>query len=324
MRRRGRKVLRILLWVFTAFVLVLLVSSMLHATYFRQRYERTEPYGRLVEVFDGTMHLYSLGEGEKTIVLLPGMGVALPSADFGPLMRALGKEYTVVVVEYFGVGFSSITERARSSANYVEEIRTALANGGYSGPYVLMAHSISSVYSELYASLYPEEVEAIISLDGTSTAHYAPMPSIVKALLPLARVQQDLGVTSLLGPLVTNVDEVVRLGYTEQEVVDMLSFASFSINKSLLDQIGSSSDSIIEVMDLPFPSQVPYLKLIASDTYEKPNPMLPVSPAEYQMQHLARIGSHAQYRILDGTHFIYQTNVDKIVLLTNLLLSSSL
>ncbi len=324
MGKRGKQFLRFVLWMFTAVVLLLLISSLVHATYYRQRRATIEPYGQLVEVFDGTMHLVSRGEGEKTIVLLPGMGVALPSADFGPLMRSLSKEYTVVVVEYFGVGFSSTTERPRSSANYVEEIRSALAKAGFAGPYVLMGHSISSAYSELYASMYPEEVEAIISLDGTSTALSTPMPAFVKALLPLARVQQDLGITSLLGPLVTNMDATLRLGYTEQEVRDMLVFAGFSINSTLLNQMASSSESVDEVMAVPFPSQIPYLKLIASDTYEKPNPMLPITPVEYQMQHLARIGEHAQYKVLDGTHFLYQTNVGKIVQLTDLFLSSRL
>ncbi|NLK05091.1 MAG: alpha/beta hydrolase [Spirochaetales bacterium] len=324
MRRIGRKLLRIVLWVFAAIVFLLLISSMVHATYFRQRFENIEPYGELVEVFDGSMHLYSVGEGEKTIVLLPGMGVGLPSADFGPLMRALGEKYTVVVVEYFGVGFSSTTERPRSSANYVEEIRTALATAGFRGPYVLMGHSISSAYSELYASLHPEEVEAIISLDGTSTALSAPMPAFAKALLPIARVQQDLGLTSLLGPLVTNADAIGSLGYTTQEIQDMLVFAGFSVNRTLLAQMGNVSESIEEVMRVPFPPQVPYLKLIASDTYEKPNPMLPVTPIEYQLQHLERIGGHAQYKVLEGTHFLYQTNVDKIVQLTDLFLASRL
>lgn len=33
-----------------------------------------------------------------------------------------------------------------------------------------MPHSISNIYNEYYASKYPEEVEAIIYLDGTSTS----------------------------------------------------------------------------------------------------------------------------------------------------------
>jgi pimeloyl-ACP methyl ester carboxylesterase len=64
------------------------------------------------------MHVYALGDGGKTIVLLPGFGVSLPSADFGPLMRELSKEYTVVCVEYFGIGFSDRTDTPRTNENY--------------------------------------------------------------------------------------------------------------------------------------------------------------------------------------------------------------
>jgi len=104
-----------------------------------------------VDVYDGQMHVYSMGNGEKTIVLFPGMGIGLPSADFGPLMRKLSEKYTVVTVEYFGVGFSSETSKPRTSENYVDEIRIALNQAGFEAPYVLMPHSISSVYSEYYA-----------------------------------------------------------------------------------------------------------------------------------------------------------------------------
>jgi len=102
----------------------------------------------MVPVYDGQMHVYKMGSGKETIILLPGMGIALPSADFGPLMRQLSEKYTVVCVEYFGVGFSSQTQRTRTCENYVEEIRTALKSSGIKAPYILMPHSISSVYSE--------------------------------------------------------------------------------------------------------------------------------------------------------------------------------
>jgi hypothetical protein len=61
------------------------------------------PYGRMVPVFDGQMHITEVGEGKHT------MGVALPSADFMPLQRALAKDYNTIVVEYFGVVFSTST-----------------------------------------------------------------------------------------------------------------------------------------------------------------------------------------------------------------------
>ncbi len=195
---------RLLKWVFLVIALLLAITTLLHATYFKQQYKKAQPNGQLVSVFDGTMHISSMGQGEETIVLLPGMGIGLPSADFGPLMRELSKKYTVVCIEYFGMGFSSQTQRERSSANYVEEIRSALKTAGFTAPYVLMGHSISSLYSEYYAAVYPNEVKAIISLDGTSSAYDAKTPGFVAALLPIAKLQQALGVPSLLGPLVTN------------------------------------------------------------------------------------------------------------------------
>ena len=100
------------------------------------------------------------------------MAVPFPSAEFAPLMRKLSEKYKVVCVEYFGIGFSSETSKPRTCENYVEQTRTARGQAGFKAPFVLMPHSISTVYSEYYAAKYPEEVEAVISLDGTTTAHY--------------------------------------------------------------------------------------------------------------------------------------------------------
>jgi pimeloyl-ACP methyl ester carboxylesterase len=308
---------RVVKWAFLLIILLLGSTTLLHFTYFSQQRKKVEPYGQMVPVFDGTMHLTTMGKGEETIVLLPGMGVALPSADFGPLMRELGKKHTVVVVEYFGVGFSSQTNRERTSANYVEEIRTALRTAGFTAPYLLVAHSISSLYSEYYASAYPDEVKAIVSLDGTSSDFYTKTPGFVAALLPIAKLQQTLGVAALLGPLVTNRKEALELGYTDEEIDHMLLFAGFSINDTLLEQIAQGTEFVAQTKALAYPESVPYYKVISKDTYEKPNKQLPMTPQEYQMQHLKRIGPQAEYEVLEGTHFIYQTNVNRIAEIVN-------
>lgn len=293
--------------------LVMLVGSIAQATHFKGKLDRIEPYGRFVDIDGGQMHLYSMGDGEKTIVLLPGIGVGLPSADFSPLMRKLSQNHTVVTVEYFGMGFSSQTEKSRTTENYVEEIRMSLKEGGFRAPYVLMPHSISSVYSEYYASKYPEEVEAIISLDGTSTAFYEEMPSYVKLLLPVARFQQSTGTLSLLANVTTKKQELLEKGYTEKEISDMIIFGGFTLNQNVLEQISSTPEYIRDTMDLPYPETVPYFKVISKDTYEKPNKQLKITPQEYQHEHLKRIGENAEYEILEGNHFIYSNNADQIL-----------
>jgi hypothetical protein len=65
---------------------------------FKDELKTIQPYGKLVEVNGKKMHVYSIGSGEKKIVLLPGLCVSLPSAEFDPLMRELRKDYTVICI----------------------------------------------------------------------------------------------------------------------------------------------------------------------------------------------------------------------------------
>lgn len=316
-KKRGMRMMRIFGMIVAGITMIMFTGGILHNTYFKGKFDQLKPYGKLVDVEDGKMHVYSMGNGEETVVLLPGMGVGLPTADFAPLMRKLSEKYTVVAIEYFGVGFSSDTSRPRTSGNYVEEIRGALHQAGFEPPYVLMPHSISNVFGEYYASKHPDEVKAVISLDGTSTAFYAEMPSFVKSILPVVKLQQATGMISVLAPLTTNKKKLVSNGYTEKEISDMVTFAGFSINDTLIEQIGGTAEFVRQAMELPFPESVPYFKVISRTTYETPNKQLKMTPQTYQQQHLERIGGHAEYEVLAGNHFIYANNVDRIAEITD-------
>lgn len=303
--------------VLSVILTLILTAGLLQATYFKAKRRKIKPYGQLVKVKDGHMHVHSIGRGEKTVVLLPGMGIPFPAADFAPLMRRLGEAYTAVCVEYFGVGLSSVTSTDRTAENYVEEVRASLAKAGFKPPYVLMPHSISSVFSEYYAARYPEEVEAVISLDGTTSAHYEAMPDFVGKILKAAKFQQALGFSSILSHLTVKRKDLSKKGYTDEEISDQVVMAGFNINDTLLDQITNTSEFIRETMALPFPLSVPFFKIISKDTYEKPNKQLKdTTPEEYQHNHLKRIGNHAEYKILEGNHFIYHNNIEEIFSIT--------
>jgi len=321
-RGRGKKIMTVIAIILAVIAVLMLAGATLRATLYRSARERVEPYGRLVEVAGGRMHLRSMGSGDDTIVLLPGMGVALPSAEFGPLMRRLSERHTVVCVEYFGVGFSSGTARPRSCGNYVEETRAALAAAGFRPPYVLMPHSISGVFAEYYAETHPEEVKAIISLDGTSTAYYEKMPGFVKALLPVAKFQQAVGLTAVAASLATNRKSLRDEGYSDAEIHDMIAFAGFTVNDTLVEEIAKSAEFIREAKELPYPASIPYFKVIARKTYETPNPQMKMSPQDYQRRHLERIGPEARYEILDGSHFIWLGNADRIAVIADEVLAS--
>lgn len=306
--------------IFGMIILVIIAfafaSSIVHVTYYRRKLAKIKPYGELVDVNGEKMHVYSMGKSDKTIVILPGMGVALPSAEYSPLMRKLSEKFTVVCLDYFGVGFSDETSTARTCENYVKEIRFVLKKIGLKAPYVLMPHSVSSIFSEYYAAKYPQEVEEIISLDGTPTVGYQKIPAIYKSILKFAKFQQSMGLTSVLAGIITNKKNLLSMGYTKSEIEDAIVYAGYTLNDTIIDQIANSCEFIKETEALPFPRSVPYFKIIAKKTYETPNKQLKMTPQEYQQKHLDRIGEHAQYEVLEGDHFIYRNNLDKIAEIT--------
>ena len=302
--KRGKKAMTVIAIMLGIIVCANALGFAVNKLFFSKELAAVSPYGRMVEVNGRRMHVYSMGKGERTIVLLPGFGVALPSADFGPLMRALSKEYTVVCIEYFGLGFSDRTDSPRTNENYVEELRVALSQAGFKAPYVLMPHSASGVYSEYYAAKYPAEVSAIVMLDTTSTAIEAA-GNPPKILYDIAKLQQACGLTRL-NALIIPPAQKAQNGYTEKEIEDYRLFCFHVLNDTMIDQSFRMLDNIYEVKGMPFPRDMPVLKLISSQTEKK-------AGAEYQAAHLARLGSKVESRIVDGSHFIYQTNVADIL-----------
>lgn len=298
-RKKTMTVLIIMAVILSPFIIGFTVNKWLSS----RELGSLSPYGHMVEVHGQKMHVYSMGHGQKTIVLLPGFGVSLPSADFGPLMRELAQEYTVVSIEYFGIGFSDQTDTPRTNENYTQEIRTALSIAGFKPPYVLMPHSASGVYCEYYAAKYPAEVSAIIMLDTTSTAVTGNF-NLPKFIYRIAQLQQACGFTRISTGLIPPAQKD-KNGYTKKEISEYKLFSFHVINDTMIDQSHRLLENIKEVKALPFPQEIPVLKLISSQTEKKVG-------AEYQRGHLNRLGANAQSKSIDSSHFIYQTNAKDI------------
>lgn len=312
-RRFMTKVAIVLAGIFVAANIIGFIANSLLS---RGELAAIAPYGQMVEVNGHRMHVFSMGSGAETVVLLPGSGVSLPSADFGPLMRRLSQDHTVVAVEYFGVGFSDAAAAPRTNENYVSEIRSALRVAGFAAPYILMPHSSSGVYSEYYASKYPDEVKAIIMLDTTSTAVEGEKnPWYMGAVFGLAKYQQAIGLTRLAFSLMPDT-KLIENGYTEQERADYKKFNFHLINDTFVDHSLRLLDNLVEVGQMPFPESVPVLKIIAQDSIDVMSKKDKDAGMVYQEEHLARLGKNTQHRIIDATHFLYQTNIEEIAALT--------
>lgn len=136
--------------------------------------ETSPPVGEMLTVNGHQMHVYQSGqqqEGAPTLVLTAGSGTTSPYADFSPLYEPL-KDYHFVLYERPGYGWSENTTESRSVDTVVDELRALLQQAGEKPPYVFVAHSMGALETIRYAQRYPDEVEALVMIDGISP-HYA-------------------------------------------------------------------------------------------------------------------------------------------------------
>lgn len=140
-------------------------------------------------------------------------------------------------------------------------------------------------------------------LDTTSTA-ITGAKNPPKFLYGLGKLQQACGLTRLALGLIQPAQKVEN-GYTDKEINDYRLFANHVLNGTIIDQSYRLLHNIQEVNAIAFPQEIPVLKLISSQTAKKVG-------AEYQANHLNRLGAKAESKIIDSSHFIYQTKATDI------------
>jgi len=263
-----------------------------------------QPQGKLVQVSRGKMHIRQMGTGEKTIVLLPGLGCPLPTIEFAPLMRKLSKKYTVCIIELFGYGFSDSTDTPRTNENYVEEIRETLKLSGLEPPYVLMPYSASGIYAEYYASKYPNEIAGLILLDSTPTVEeFAQMWSYTKEEITEATTALNHAEPETL-PDEETINKIyaefLSHGYTLEELEDIDEVPNHL--DTLIAQDIALAGNMQEVLTMPIPKHIPILAFTSS-LIELEDDDERIKYEKFRKDHMKRLGEKAKLVIVkESTH----------------------
>jgi pimeloyl-ACP methyl ester carboxylesterase len=275
--------------------------------------------GKLVTVRGHKMHVYSKGTGEKKIVLLSGFGSSSPVLDFKYLMEKLSTDYTVIVVEYFGYGWSDKTDAPRTTANIVEETREALRAAGFKPPYILMPHSLSGIYTLYYANTHPEEVEAIVGLDSSVPAQFLfwvydkrRVQGIYPPNFPNPRVLEFLRISGLgrIGLQLAHMLKIESLSNADTEVKNTMILWNY-VNPDLIDESHRMYQNSKVVKKMKIPSTIPAAFILADRT-EKESGM--INGAGWKKMHeLQVIGNvYGKVVVLPGAHNIHHYQVDNI------------
>lgn len=162
---------RVLLLLLALLILFTLVTCIVHRNKTAQEMEllKEKGYYHPISVGDYSLNVAAFGneDGKHTIVGLAGNGMGDYSLAARQMTACLEEDNLVVFVDRAGYGFSGDTENEMTLSYIVEDYRKALQNAGIEAPYVLMPHSIGGAYANYWSSQYPEEIEAIVFVDGS-------------------------------------------------------------------------------------------------------------------------------------------------------------
>ncbi|MBU3137343.1 alpha/beta hydrolase [Clostridium gasigenes] len=308
-----KKILKILRNILIVILALLIIISIVGQARKYLEKDDVKPLGTLVEVDGKKMHIYSQGEGKKTIVLMPGLGSIAPSIDFKPLIEELEKDFKVVVVEPFGYGFSDETSKERSVENIVDETRMGLKEANIDGPYILMPHSISGVYAQYYAAIYPEEVESIIMLDTTLVKTIVEESdsidlSIGKKQYNAANVGNFLGIDRIYYNSIYKDEDC----FTEEDKNELVKMGvQNTFNKTMENEINMILRNCETVNETKMSKDLPILKFITIRSMvdinnEKYTDIMNINLNEFNEY------NKFSYFVLEGRHYIYYTKSEEI------------
>ncbi|WP_085832370.1 alpha/beta hydrolase [Clostridium merdae] len=301
---------KVLLWVLGIIVGLVLISALTHQvlkSFEKNKYE----IGQSININGKKMQAYVTGSGEKTIVLLSGLGTASPIADFMPLAERLSSNYKVVILEYFGYGFSDTTREGRSTKNIVNEIRLALKELNVQGPYILMPHSISGVYAMYYAINYPKEVEAIIGIDvsvpNQTKINKDPDMSPYLTLLNTFGIVRDV---TYLFPIADDGMNKNNYYSADQLQLKKMATAWNSLNATVINEFNMVNENTTELYDVKYPKELPVLTFLSKASMEDDEEWLPLHKEVISNPSIQKMET------LEGGHYLHWTNANEIVEMT--------
>jgi pimeloyl-ACP methyl ester carboxylesterase len=154
------------------------------------------PPGQLVDVGGHRLHLRCAGTGTPTVVLESGLGET--GAYWGWVATAVAHDTRVCVYDRAGRGWSEPAAGPQDGAAVADDLHALLVRAGIPAPVVLVGHSSGAAYVRIFTSRHPEQVGAVVLLDGQPADAFERLPDFpafyrtvrrVSALLPtLARM----------------------------------------------------------------------------------------------------------------------------------------
>jgi pimeloyl-ACP methyl ester carboxylesterase len=133
---------------------------------------RPLPLGTLVDVGGYRVHLYCLGQGSPTVMIV---GAAF-SFDWALVQPEVAKFTRVCTFDPSGSAWSDPFKvgAAPTCDQRVNEIHQLIMKAPIDGPYVLVGYSVGAQWARLYAARYPNKIVGMVIIDHAFIPGQAP------------------------------------------------------------------------------------------------------------------------------------------------------
>ena len=125
-----------------------------------------EKYCVSLEGTEKTFEIAMMGNGEPTVVLINGAGG--PIEGWMKCWPLFDGSFTVFAYNRLGIGKSSAPSEPQTAVQMAEDLRQLLSATGTKPPYLLVGHSLGGFIARAYASMYPQEVNAVLFLESST------------------------------------------------------------------------------------------------------------------------------------------------------------
>lgn len=256
------------------------LSSIVHNIFkIREIYSEDESgYKNLVSVDMNRINVKVYENDGPTVVVLSSFATPSPIIQYKTYTSELvEKGYKVVVLEYFGYGYSLSSKDPRTVQYFVNEIHSALENSEIYGPYIFLASGTSGLYASAYAVEYQDSVQRLVLVDSIypATINESYIEKQMKdqkfniTLTSFAELTGYARIASYIKPEMFGIDKMQNLGYSEE---DIGIYRKFIANRFYTSTMNNENKALIQNMkdykNYKFPDYLPVIQIL-SDEYVK-------------------------------------------------------
>ena len=129
----------------------------------------------MIDIGGYKLGIRKTGTGQPTVVLESGLGAG--HDHWTDVQAAIEQQTTVISYDRAGIGQSEASPNERTAKDMAIELHTLLEKSQTPPPYVLVGHSLGGFIIRMFADMYPDEVAAMVYVDGSHEDYYTYLQS---------------------------------------------------------------------------------------------------------------------------------------------------